>query len=209
MPETTTEKIRVAIHISDSLTRIGLTSFLAGDARITEAGKDDANVLVVAVKNVDSSTMTTLRDLRANTTALFLLLVEHRWNADIPTALELGVRAVLWRRDFNAKMFLQAIRTLGERGGFFPHSLQGALIDQVQRVYREVLAPQDLAMSGITNREIDVLRMVSEGFDLKHIAQELHFSERTVKNVLYNFTNRFNLHNRAHAVSYAIRSGLI
>jgi DNA-binding NarL/FixJ family response regulator len=54
-----------------------------------------------------------------------------------------------------------------------------------------------------------VLRLVAEGFDTAHIAMQLSYSERTVKNVLHDLTTRLQLRNRSHAVAYALREGLI
>ena len=54
-----------------------------------------------------------------------------------------------------------------------------------------------------------MLRLVSEGFDTAEIAAKTSFSERTVKNVLHEVTTRLQLRNRAHAVGYAMRHGLI
>jgi DNA-binding CsgD family transcriptional regulator len=45
--------------------------------------------------------------------------------------------------------------------------------------------------------------------DTLEIAQELSFSERTVKNVIAGMTTRLNLRNRPHAVAYAMRAGVI
>ena len=64
-------------------------------------------------------------------------------------------------------------------------------------------------MSGLAEREIEVLRLLSEGFDTVEIAAKLCYSERTVKNVIHDVTSRLGLRNRSHAVSYAIRNGLI
>ncbi|MFF4302676.1 response regulator transcription factor [Streptomyces sp. NPDC001601] len=58
-------------------------------------------------------------------------------------------------------------------------------------------------------REVDVLRLLAEGWELADIADKLGFSERTIKYVLYGLMKRLDLRNRAHAVSYAIRAGLI
>ena len=41
------------------------------------------------------------------------------------------------------------------------------------------------------------------------IAEELRYSERTVKNVIYHLTTRLKLRNRAHAVAFAVREGFI
>jgi DNA-binding CsgD family transcriptional regulator len=41
------------------------------------------------------------------------------------------------------------------------------------------------------------------------VGRQLFYSERTVKNIILDITSRLELRNRAHAVAYAIREGLI
>ena len=64
-------------------------------------------------------------------------------------------------------------------------------------------------MSGLTEREIEVLRLVAEGLDTAEIADKLAYSERTIKNVIHDITSRLCLRNRTHAVAWAVREGLI
>jgi DNA-binding NarL/FixJ family response regulator len=63
--------------------------------------------------------------------------------------------------------------------------------------------------AGLTEREIEVLRLVADGFDTSEIAGSLAYSERTIKNIIHDVTARLNLRNRSHAVAYAVRQGLI
>jgi DNA-binding CsgD family transcriptional regulator len=72
-----------------------------------------------------------------------------------------------------------------------------------------VLSPRGLTFTGLTDREIKVLRLIAEGHDTSEIAQQLSYSQRTVKNVLHDVTTRLQLRNRSHAVAYAVREGLI
>jgi DNA-binding CsgD family transcriptional regulator len=58
-------------------------------------------------------------------------------------------------------------------------------------------------------REVEVLRLVAEGHDTVEIARKLNYSERTVKNVIHQITQRLGLRNRPHAVAYAIKHGLL
>ena len=51
--------------------------------------------------------------------------------------------------------------------------------------------------------------MTHQGHDTSEIASRMCYSERTVKNVLHDLTTRLQLRNRAHAVAYAMREGLI
>ncbi|MGI8312930.1 response regulator transcription factor [Saccharopolyspora hattusasensis] len=153
--------------------------------------------------------MDALRSLTSGAVKRFLLIVEGDWRPYISTAVQHGVRAILWRASFSASAFLHTIHAVGNSGVVLPPSLQGMLVDDFLRVQNEVLAPRDLTTHGLASREVDVLRLVAEGFDLKEIAQKLAYSERTIKNILYQVIKRHGLRNRAHAVSFAIRVGII
>ncbi|MCW2904620.1 MAG: plmR [Streptosporangiaceae bacterium] len=203
--------ISVAVHAADLVTRMGLEGFVRLASRLALIPVDEAwraDVVVVAVENFDACAMKLLRRL-CSSSPRFLVVVEEHWSADLQVAVECGVRGVLWRADFTAARFTGSIVSVAEGGGDFPPLLQGRLMDEVQRTYRDVLAPQGLTASGLTEREIDVLRLVSEGFTVEEIAQKLRYSERTVKNVIHGLMKRLNLRNRVHAVAYALRCGLI
>ena len=90
-----------------------------------------------------------------------------------------------------------------------PGDLLARLLHQVGRLQRQVLAPRGIDLSGLTDREIAVLRLVAEGLDTSEIARRLCYSERTIKNVIHDVTSRLQLRNRSQAVAYAMREGLI
>jgi DNA-binding NarL/FixJ family response regulator len=93
--------------------------------------------------------------------------------------------------------------------GVLPPRLLGALLKQVELLQREVLAAHGLNASGLAPREVEVLRLMADGSDTAEIAEALCYSERTVKNILHALMSRLNLKNRAHAVAYAMRAGII
>jgi DNA-binding NarL/FixJ family response regulator len=61
----------------------------------------------------------------------------------------------------------------------------------------------------VSLREAEVLRLVADGLETREIAEQLCYSQRTVKGILHDVTSRFQLRNRAHAVAFALREGLI
>lgn len=210
MPPTGT--VRVAIHATDAVIRAGLISCVRQDPRLSETGTaptGDTDVVVVAVESADGSTLKMLRDLSTSPATRFLVIVKRQWRIEISMAVDCGVRAVLHHASFSPKEFTQTLLTVAQGGGCFPHALQGELMQQIQRTQRQVLAPMGLTAYGTTEREQHVLRLVADGRELADIAMELSYSERTVKNILYGVMKRFGLRNRAHAVSYAIRTGII
>ncbi|WP_328596424.1 helix-turn-helix transcriptional regulator [Streptomyces apricus] len=70
-------------------------------------------------------------------------------------------------------------------------------------------APAPTPAPELTSREVDVLRLIAEGKQVDEIAAALSYSERTVRYILHGAMKRTRTRNRAHAVSYAIRAGLI
>ncbi|MET7685415.1 response regulator transcription factor [Streptomyces sp. NPDC005423] len=207
-----TATARVAIHAPDGITRAGLGSYLQHDRRVSELPSDkmqEADVIVVAVDVTDASALDLLRSLNDSPDARFVMVTGQQWQADITAAVDCGVRAVLWRDAFTPAVFIRTLLTIAGGGGNFPHTLQGALMEQVRWTQREVLAPRGLTASGVSPREVDVLRLIAEGKEYSEIASKLAYSERTVKYTIYGLMKRLQLNNRAHAVSYAIRAGII
>jgi PAS domain S-box-containing protein len=63
-----------------------------------------------------------------------------------------------------------------------------------------------LALSG---REVEVLRLLAEGLPTKALAQRLNISHFTARNHIQNILVKLDLHNKAQAVSYAFKKGII
>ena len=61
----------------------------------------------------------------------------------------------------------------------------------------------------LSERELDVLRLVANGKDNAHIARELHISPKTVKNHISNILMKLGIENRIQAAVYAVRTGLV
>jgi DNA-binding NarL/FixJ family response regulator len=61
----------------------------------------------------------------------------------------------------------------------------------------------------LTDRERRVLALIAEGYPTREVAQQLCFSERTVKNVLHDVVTKLNVRSRSQAVAHAVRDGLI
>ncbi len=69
-------------------------------------------------------------------------------------------------------------------------------------------APRPVAAT-LTDREQQVLALIAAGHPTREVAQELCYSERTVKNVLHDVVTKLNARSRSQAVAFAVREGLI
>lgn len=191
------DQVRVAAWATDPIARTGLVAHLRARPELLVLPlprRGEAAVLVVAAGRVDEEVLAALRAAAAESPAAIVLTAGQVDVADVPALAESHVVAVVPRSrpDRLAETVLAAAR-----GHVKP------LREQVKSL------TEAEAGAALTPREVDVLRLMAEGWDTAEIAGELCYSERTVKNVIYAMTSRLNLKNRPHAVAYAVRAGVI
>jgi len=73
----------------------------------------------------------------------------------------------------------------------------------------ETLDPGRPSVARLTDREQQVLALIAAGHPTREVAQQLCYSERTVKNVLHDVVTKLNARSRSQAVAFAVREGLI
>ncbi len=81
----------------------------------------------------------------------------------------------------------------------------------LQRVRASSTLPQgaETIRAELSDREIEVLKLIANGKDNAMIAGELHISPKTVKNHISNILMKLQIENRIQAAVYAVRSGIV
>ncbi|WP_148572927.1 helix-turn-helix transcriptional regulator [Nocardioides caldifontis] len=200
------------VHGSDPISSAGVRSQLRVRPEIRlveEMDVDDAAVAVVVADEFDEATARVVRALCRGDRPRIVLVATTIDEAALVAAAEAGVGGLVRRSEATAEVLTRAVVKVAAGDGEVPPDLLGRLLHQVGRLQRQVLAPRGLTFAGLSPRETEVLRLVAEGHDTAEIAQQMCYSERTVKNVLHDLTTRLQLRNRTHAVAYAMREGLI
>jgi DNA-binding NarL/FixJ family response regulator len=205
-------RVAVATYTEDPVLRAGITHQLRQRPEVelvTQGEEGRAAVALVVVDQVGDDAVRLLRKLRHTDGARTALVVGRFEAAALRTAIECGVAAVVRRSEADQDRLVSVITAVSRGEGVLPGDLLGQLLDHVGQLQRAALDPRGVTLSALSAREVDVLRLVSEGFDTNEIADKLSYSERTIKNILSEINTRLRLRNRAHAVGYAMRSGLI
>jgi DNA-binding NarL/FixJ family response regulator len=206
------EQVLVRVDARDPISEAGVVSALRPrpEVRVLHSDElDGAHVAVVIADAVDDDALRLVRAVRRRGPAQAVLVAGHLEDGDVVTAVEAGVLGLLRRAEATADRLVRVICGAATGEGSVPPDLLGRLLDQVGTLQRQVLRPRGLTFTGLATREIEVLKLVADGYDTAEIAQSLAYSERTVKNVLHDVTTRLQLRNRSHAVAYALREGLI
>lgn len=206
------ERIRVFVYARDPISQAGMASQLRTRPEVSvveDADLDHADVAVIVADEVDEETARVVRAVQRNGIPRVVLVITRLDDAGLVAAVEAGACGLLRRADAQPDRLGEAVVAAAEGDGSVPGDLLGRLLEHVGRLQRQVLSPRGISLSGLTDREVEVLRLVAEGLDTSEIATRLAYSERTIKNVIHDVTARLNLRNRSHAVAYAVRQGLI
>jgi DNA-binding NarL/FixJ family response regulator len=208
-------RISVMIHSEDPVVRFGVVSLLRHqfDVRLVAEGDTaDASVLVLCADMVDGAVLAVLRRYW-RTQAVPTVLVAGRISssgAELFGVLECGVRAIVRRQEASPERLVHAIQVADRGAGDPPPpDLLGGILAPVDRSLRVGAASGEVALTGLSQREIDVVGLVAEGLETREIAAKLSYSERTIKNVLQGMMLRLGLRNRPHVVAYAAREGYL
>jgi len=116
--------------------------------------------------------------------------------------VDAGVSAILPHRTLTADTLVTSLRSV----------VAGTLkipADMLSRLLLHVTQTSHLGPAGLNTRERSVLRLLADGMDTRGIAEDLCFSERTVKNVVHDVLTKLNCRTRAQAVAVATREGVI
>lgn len=209
---TSTDRIMVSLRAQDPISQAGVASQLRArpEVKVIDLdGPDSPEVVVVVVDAVDDAALRILRQVQRTSTARGVLVTTQIDEQQLVVAAECGFTGIVRRAEATPERLVHVIGAVAKGDGHIPPDLLGSLLEQVGRLQGQVLGPRGLNFTGLAAREIEVLRLVAEGYDTADIALKLSYSERTIKNVLHAVMTRLNLRNRSHAVAYALRQGLI
>lgn len=205
---------RIAVHVvgADPVSQMGIDGQLRYRPEVKllpNHVQHCADVTIVVADEVDEATLCMIRAPQRNGCPRVVLVATRLDDSGLLAAVEAGVCGLIRRSEATPERLVTVVRSALAGDGAMPPDLLGRLLSQVGSVQRQLLAPRGLTFTGLTERELQVLRLVADGFSTKQIADQLAYSERTIKNVIHDLTTRLQLRNRAHAVAYALRRGLI
>jgi DNA-binding NarL/FixJ family response regulator len=168
-------------------------------------------VVLIAGDIVDEQSLRLVRELRGQGVlkTRVLLVLSNVDDNGLLAAVEAGVCGVVARAEATPERLVTAVQQAASTGGVLSPRLVGRLIEQVSRLQNQVLTPRGMRFSGLSERETNVLKLMAQGLEVREIAEKLSYSERTIKNTVHDVLNRFDLRNRAHAIAFAMREGLI
>ena len=139
-------------------------------------------------------------------TARIIMLTVSDEEADLYDAVKNGASGYLLK-DSSIEEVAQAIRVVADGQSLISPSMAIKLLDEFKQMSRS--DRQQVPSPRLTDRELEVLKLVAQGLNNREIAKRLFISENTVKNHVRNILEKLQLHSRMEAVMYAVREKLL
>ena len=124
-------------------------------------------------------------------------------DADVLAAVKVGARGYLVKSASRAELLAAVERTAAGEATFSP-GLAALVLGEYRRIGRDEPSPAAV----LTERETEILRLVSTGLTARQIAGRLTVSHRTVQNHIQNTLQKLQLHNRVELTRWAIEQGI-
>ena len=208
--------IRVLIVDDHQLFRQGLISLLNTEEDLVDV-VGEANTGIEALQMVrslkpdlvlmdiympDMNGLEAAREIKkTNPNVDIVILTSSEEDKHIKEALEIGISGYLLKNLDRDELF----RLLGgiQRG---EAAISHSMVKRFLKISATKQDKQERQESGLTKREIDVLKLVTRGYSNHEIAQELCISVNTVKTHLARIMEKLEVDNRTQVAAYAIRS---
>ena len=210
---------RAAVFIVDpgSIFRLGMATCLESLTSVREVAEADsvadawerrelATADLVIVDAAAEGVRAFVREIR-EAYGVPSLVSGSGWDLDDITAvLEAGAVGVLAKESLTPPTLEMNVRAALQGSSVLPSELMVQLLGGPEQVVEQAAA----AGGGQLNpREQQVLRLIADGHATREVAEELCYSERTIKNVLHDVVTKLGARSRSQAVAHAVRSGLI
>jgi DNA-binding NarL/FixJ family response regulator len=198
------EGLRLMLSLLDGVEVVGVAA--DGDEAVAAVAEHDPDVVLMDLRMPRCDGVTATRRVRAeHPRTQVVVLTTFAEDAEVLAALRAGARGFL-TKDAAADEVARAVtRVAGGQADLDPEVQLRLLALLPQAAPATGTAPPD----GLTDREVEVLRLIATGLSNAEIATQLVVSEATVKTHVNHLFAKTGVRDRAQAVAYAYRHGLV
>jgi len=218
------EPIRTLIVDDHALFRRGLEIVLVSESDIEVVGQagDGAEAVQKAAESVPDIVLMDVRMPRSSgiqacraikdaaPSAKIIILTMSDEEEDLFEAIRAGASGYLLK-DIPLDEVAEAVRAVHSGQSLISPSMAGKLLTEFATLAKrdQDQPPQQLPAPKLTDREMQVLKLVARGMNNRDIAKELFISDNTVKNHVRNILEKLQIHSRMEAVMVAVREKII
>jgi len=195
--------LEMLLNLEKDMQVIGSAS--DGAEAIELATQKGPDLILMDLKMPGTHGIEATREIRARFPQIKILVLttydDDEWLFD---AIRAGASGYLLK-DTPRQKIIEAIRGTMDGKSFLDPAVAGKLMNQVSNNQKQ---PASVLTERLTERELDVLRLISKGFNNSDIAKQLYISEGTVRNHVSAILEKLGASDRTQAAVIAIQHGL-
>jgi len=218
--EKTLDELRVLLVDDHDLFRSGLVNLLSehglhvvgeaenGDVALRLVRELAPDVVIMDLNMPGPSGVDVIRQMTgiAPLTRVVVLTISADDN-DVIDAVMGGACGYLLK-DSSVDQLIAGIRSAAAGESLISPQIAAKML-QLLRAQRSSVDAAETIRAELSEREIEVLKLIANGNDNAEIAQALFISPKTVKNHISNILMKLQMENRIQAAVYAVRSGIV
>jgi DNA-binding NarL/FixJ family response regulator len=216
------DRVQIIVAEDHTLVRQGLVTMLSAESDMEvvaeaangrqawERAKEwQPDIVLMDLRMPEMNGIEATRAIKADCpgTAVVLLTVSSD-DTDLIEGIKAGASGYMLK-NITADRLVHALRSLPSGNLPLPPTMAKRLLTEFRVIAKRTQAGADGYREGLTDRELEVLRLVACGLDNGEIAGRLFVSEKTVKNHIRSILDKLQLRNRIQAATYAVREGLV
>jgi DNA-binding NarL/FixJ family response regulator len=182
-----------------------------GTEAVEKAAESLPDVVLMDIRMPRSSGIEACRAMKeAAPSAKIVILTISDEEEDLFEAIRAGASGYLLK-DIPLDEVADAVRAVHGGQSLINPSMAGKLLTEFATLAKrdDEERAQEVPAPRLTEREMQVLKLVARGMNNRDIAKELFISENTVKNHVRNILEKLQIHSRMEAVMVAVREKLI
>ena len=222
------EKLGVLMIGFSPVIREGLQAIMAKDARLNVIGDvpdgydgllfikrihdrgQTVNVVLTETRSGERDGVQATRLIKDEFPEIsILVLTENMNDTYVIDAIHAGAGGYIFLKDMTPEALLQSIHHVVEGGMQMKTELLHTAVENLIQNGRKTLAERTTAAAHLTEREVDVLRLMGNGDSNKVMAETLNITLDTVKKHVRNVIDKLQARSRTHAAIIAAQAGIV
>jgi DNA-binding NarL/FixJ family response regulator len=176
-----------------------------GAEAVTKALASDVDLAILDVSMPKRTGIQAAEELRKRKPELRLLMLSmYDSEQFLFASLRAGASGYVLKSDADHDIVEAVRRTMRGQSFLYPSAISSLVRDLIERGEQG-----DSEFDVLTQRELQVVKLIAEGYTSKEIAQELVISVKTVDRHRQNILDKLGMSDRVELTRYAIRRGLI
>lgn len=220
--------IRVLLIDFSPVIQAGLRAILAGDETIDVIGHADdgaqavqqmkksaadghsVDVVITATRTLTMDGIEATRLVKEEfPDSAVLVLAEHENDSNLIDAIHAGASGYIFLTGLSSEALLNSIHEVMRGNSQIKSKLLRGAVDALLANGRKTLAERTAEAARLTDREVDVLRLMGDGYSNKEICKALNITLDTAKKHIHNVISKLNANGRTHACIIAAQSGIV